>query len=248
METWSITALSERIFHKSNQKRIFTLIELLVVIAIIAILASMLLPALSKAKQTATNISCVNNQKQISLFAQLWSDDHDGILLPSDSWPEQTYYAGKSSGGYYWPCVLYTHGYVKSVKVFICPGAKPEIEASSKNRLTTANVMTNYGTDFYCTYSIQIRCGSNVSGNGTDFPQTTQLAIKSPSKTIHFGDCHGNRVFYPEWGGSWAPNYDRHQSYKANFAWADGHVTTEMEVLINSRINNISWYYWKFDK
>jgi len=190
----------------------FTLIELLVVVAIIAILAAMLLPALSQARERARSAVCINNLKQIGVAAIMYADDYDGLFTVFST----------VSGTLMWSDALYNNFYIRDRRVFLCPSALPR---------RYADRWQTYGMDrqIYLLNSQTLPGANNVSN-----AYCKLTTIPEPAKVILCGDTTQN-VSGAATNYNYALYYKtdvvngmgliqtRHNGF-ANCAFVDGHV------------------------
>jgi prepilin-type N-terminal cleavage/methylation domain-containing protein/prepilin-type processing-associated H-X9-DG protein len=230
---------------RTSHEHAFTLIELLVVVAIIAILASMLLPALARAKEKAKAIKCLSNEKQIGLGYILYANDHSDYLpLAADP-------SAASPCQWFWEISRYiareTPSYSNLVaqgNVVACPSAK------LKNAVPT-NIPANaayggYGQNYYYLGYME----------ETDRKKTTQ--VTKPSETCMNGDgldVDRNLNWWnygylyppsvPPWGTASVRPYIRHGK-GGNYSWVDGHASlTAWKTMVAGANGKIDWYYMK---
>jgi prepilin-type N-terminal cleavage/methylation domain-containing protein/prepilin-type processing-associated H-X9-DG protein len=184
-------------------RKAFTLIELLVVIAIISILAAILFPVFSRARENARRTSCLNNVKQLGLAVMQYTQDFDEKLPAS---------IDDSSAPKYWFDRI--EPYVKSKQVYFCSSEGNPFKKDAAAPMSRDNI--SYGYNYvYTTW----RPHSSYAFGGHSLAR-----FQSPANTVLLGDTHRNNAqgYVIAWTGTY--ELDARHMEGVNIAYMDGHA------------------------
>lgn len=207
-----------------NIRRNFTLIELLFVITIISILASLLLPVLSKVKDKTKALSCLNNQKQIIMSEAIYRSDYDGWTM---GWQDRDTTGGRTPSWVSWVQALFP--YTNNASFWVCPSSPDQ---STIENVKKVRLVSELNSALYWIQTI----GINGIMFSTRPVRLTQ--VKFPAELIYSGDSVGCNILYfdPPTVNGWRPvvidqlypnNANAFWSMhgkQINFTYIDGHA------------------------
>lgn len=196
----------------------FTLLELMLVIAIIIIITSMLFPAISKARDKAKQLSCLNNQKQIILMAVNYSDSFNGYFLFSNY-----------SDGSCWGKILKNGGEAYSIDTLSCPAEMTHFTEYKDNYHYGINIKTFGATPAHAQYKPQKISAVAAKGSPSlvlTFADSTPLN-SNPTPNTDTAHVIMRGAVYPLDNSSFCYpiNIKRHNKH-ANVAFLDGHASS----------------------
>ncbi len=217
-------------------KREFTLIELLVVIAIIAILASMLLPALSKARAAAQTAKCLSNVKQLSLMMVMYGNDH-GYLPPSYSSDAQRYWMEK----------LIVQGYVNAPIINSTTGQRGGVILCPADS-GPATLLGSYSMNLYMSGNAQDKVPNygNPSSSAVILETASDPNCNPWSNFGNNGTTGGVKYRHPTASGA---DNGTSAGGRMNIGYFDGHAATgEIPSMIGiswpASANHPWWVFW----